>query len=91
MAYQQNEKIKKHVDGEMGRRETRTRSRFSEGGKGRFLSAGLRTMNSWTDTSTDPVGSLKEIRTRGAKEGGRVREVKHTLRLEWFGLDLTRP
>lgn len=48
-------------------------------------------MNSWTDTSTDPVGSLKEIRTRGAKEGGRVREVKHTLRLEWFGLDLTRP
>ena len=46
-------------------------------------------MNSWTDTSIDPVGSFCEIRTWRIE--GESRKGKLTLRLEWFGLDLTRP
>ena len=33
-----------------------------------FLSAGLRTMNSWTDTSIEPAGPLNEIRTWRAED-----------------------
>lgn len=65
---------------------------LSEGEKGRFLSAGLRTINSWTDTSIDPVGPFDiDGSEHGEPRGRSHEEQKLTGRLEWSGLELTRP
>ena len=56
----------------------RTRSWSLEGEKGRLASAGLRTMNSWTDTSIEPVGSWVVTKSDDVELRGRFNKGKST-------------
>ena len=83
MAYQQNEKsVLMAEQDEMGR--TLTRFRPTEGEKGRLRSAGLRTVNSSTDTSIDPVGSWAVLEHG---EPMRMGETHIALGLDWSRSD----